>query len=543
MHSIQPILDSTPPVKPDEQALVGTPMLAVQNLSVYLDQHTALLKNLNFKLYRNEILAIVGESGSGKSMTAKALMGLLPKSVQVSGQVEYAEQNLLAVPEPVMQQLRGRKIAMIFQEPMTALNPLHRVENIVGEVLALEGLSEQQVQKKVIALLQDVGLEDARDLLRRFPHELSGGQRQRVMIAAALAMEPEILIADEPTTALDVYLQAQVLNLLQLLVQNKNMAMILISHDLKLVKRYANQVVVLNQGLVEEQGAVQQIFHQAQSTYTRQLLALDFGVAEVQQQESRTVLSLHKLEVTYPLKQGLLNRHQHDFIALQALNLKLNASEAIGVVGESGSGKSSMALAIARLIRSTGQIILLQQDLNVLNERKLRPLRSEFQIVFQDPYASLNPRLNVGQLIAEGLALLKLSKAEIQKQLLEVLIKVELDQTFIHRYPHELSGGQRQRVALARALVMQPTLLILDEPTSALDRTTQFAIVQLLKKIQATHQISYILISHDLQVVRALCHKIMVLHEGEMIEFQQTHDLFAHPQQEYTKRLLKSSQY
>ncbi len=543
MHSIQPILDSTTPVKPDEQALVSTPMLAVQNLSVYLNPQTALLKNLNFKLYRNEILAIVGESGSGKSMTAKALMGLLPKSVQVSGQVEYAEQNLLAVPEPVMQQLRGRKIALIFQEPMTALNPLHRVESIVGEVLALEGLSEQQVQKKVIALLQDVGLEDARDLLRRFPHELSGGQRQRVMIAAALAMEPEILIADEPTTALDVYLQAQVLNLLQLLVQNRNMAMILISHDLKLVKRYANQVVVLNQGVVEEQGAVQQIFHQAQSTYTRQLLALDFGVAEVQQQESRTVLSLHKLEVKYPLKQGLLNRHQHDFIALQALNLKLNASEAIGVVGESGSGKSSMALAIARLIRSTGQIILLQQDLNVLNERKLRPLRSEFQIVFQDPYASLNPRLNVGQLIAEGLALLKLSKTEIQDQLLEVLTKVELDPTFIHRYPHELSGGQRQRVALARALVMQPTLLILDEPTSALDRTTQFAIVQLLKKIQATHQISYILISHDLQVVRALCHKIMVLHEGEMIEFQQTHDLFEHPQQEYTKRLLKSSQY
>lgn len=542
MHSIQPILDSTI-LKPDEQALVSTPMLAVQNLSVYLNPQTALLKNLNFKLYRNEILAIVGESGSGKSMTAKALMGLLPKSVQVSGQVEYAEQNLLAVPEPVMQQLRGRKIALIFQEPMTALNPLHRVESIVGEVLALEGLSEQQVQKKVIALLQDVGLEDARDLLRRFPHELSGGQRQRVMIAAALAMEPEILIADEPTTALDVYLQAQVLNLLQLLVQNRNMAMILISHDLKLVKRYANQVVVLNQGVVEEQGAVQQIFHQAQSTYTRQLLALDFGVAEVQQQESRTVLSLHKLEVKYPLKQGLLNRHQRDFIALQALNLKLNASEAIGVVGESGSGKSSMALAIARLIRSTGQIILLQQDLNVLNERKLRPLRSEFQIVFQDPYASLNPRLNVGQLIAEGLALLKLSKTEIQDQLLEVLTKVELDPAFIHRYPHELSGGQRQRVALARALVMQPTLLILDEPTSALDRTTQFAIVQLLKKIQATHQISYILISHDLQVVRALCHKIMVLHEGEMIEFQQTHDLFEHPQQEYTKRLLKSSQY
>ena len=543
MHSIQPILDSTTPVRPDEQALVSTPMLAVQNLSVYLNPQSALLKNLNFKLYRNEILAIVGESGSGKSMTAKALMGLLPKSVQVSGQVEYAEQNLLAVPEPVMQQLRGRKIALIFQEPMTALNPLHRVESIVGEVLALEGLSEQQVQKKVIALLQDVGLEDARDLLRRFPHELSGGQRQRVMIAAALAMEPEILIADEPTTALDVYLQAQVLNLLQLLVQNRNMAMILISHDLKLVKRYANKVVVLNQGVVEEQGTVQQIFHQAQSTYTRQLLALDFGVAEVQQQESRTVLSLHKLEVKYPLKQGLLNRHQRDFIALQALNLKLNASEAIGVVGESGSGKSSMALAIARLIRSTGQIILLQQDLNVLNERKLRPLRSEFQIVFQDPYASLNPRLNVGQLIAEGLALLKLSKTEIQDQLLEVLTKVELDPAFIHRYPHELSGGQRQRVALARALVMQPTLLILDEPTSALDRTTQFAIVQLLKKIQATHQISYILISHDLQVVRALCHKIMVLHEGEMIEFQQTHDLFEHPQQEYTKRLLKSSQY
>ncbi|OTG66650.1 ABC transporter ATP-binding protein [Acinetobacter silvestris] len=519
-----------------------TLLLSVKQLSIQNAQHT-LVQNLSFDLHVGEILSIVGESGSGKSISSLAILGLLPDSLKVTGQVEFLQQNLLTLNQTQLQNIRGQKIAMIFQEPMTALNPLHRVEKIIGETLFLQGWSKDKVQKRVLDLLYDVGIPDAKEKLRCYPHELSGGQRQRVMIAAALALEPDIIIADEPTTALDVTLQAQVLNLLQLLVQNSNMAMILISHDLNLVKRYANQVIVMNKGHVEEQGEVQKIFHNPQTTYTQHLLNHDFGEANPLPENAELLLSLSKLAVKFPIKQGILNRAKDYFVALEPLDLRLNQAESIGIVGESGSGKTSMALAIARLIASSGKIFLLNQDLNLLKERKLRPLRSEFQMVFQDPYSSLNPRMNVEQIIGEGLALKKLKKIEIAGLITEALQKVELPVEFKDRYPHELSGGQRQRVALARALVLHPKLIILDEPTSALDRTTQHAIVNLLRQLQIEYQISYLFISHDLQVVKSLCQKIMVLHHAELVEFQETHALFTRPKSEYTKTLIAASQY
>ncbi|MFV5465067.1 ATP-binding cassette domain-containing protein, partial [Acinetobacter sp. 207] len=357
---------------------------------------------------------------------------------------------------------------------------------------------------RVLQLLADVGIPQPEEKLKRYPHELSGGQRQRVMIAMALALDPDILIADEPTTALDVTLQAQILDLLKSLQVRRNMAMILISHDLNLVKHYADRVIVMNQGRVEEQGSVADIFNRPQQAYTQNLLNHDFGEA-LQVDELPTILELEQVAVKFPIKQGLLNRVKDYVVAVEPLSLQLPQGQSIGIVGESGSGKSSLALAIARLIESEGKIELLGQDLNQLNERQLRPLRQQFQIVFQDPFSSLNPRLNVEQTIGEGLALQQLSKPEIIQRIDEALSKVELPVSFKQRYPHELSGGQRQRIALARALVLRPKLLIMDEPTSALDRTTQRAVVQLLRRLQQQEQMSYLFISHDLQVVKALC--------------------------------------
>ena len=432
---------------------------------------------------------------------------------------------------------------MIFQEPMTALNPLHRVEKIVGEVLILSGLTSEQARKKSVALLQDVGLEDAGFLLKRYPHELSGGERQRVMIAAALATEPDIIIADEPTTALDVTSQAHILNLLQLLVLNKKMALILISHDLNLVRRYANHVIVMHQGVIEEQGSVQQIFQHAKSDYTRHLLEHDYGQPNALPENAERILTLEKVGVRFPIKTGLLNRIKDYVVAVEPINLRLQQGESVGIVGESGAGKSSLALAVARLIESSGQIYLGNQDLNKLKERKLRPLRADFQIVFQDPFSSLNPRMNVEQLIAEGLALRNQKMQDVDAQIDDVLQRVELSSAFRLRYPYELSGGQRQRVALARALVLKPKLLILDEPTSALDQSTQGSMIRLLRTLQQQDQMSYLLISHDLHVVRALCQKVMVLRDAEVVEFQDTEALFDKPLHEYTQRLIKASFY
>ena len=516
--------------------------LAVKQLNIGLPQQT-LLEALSFDLHAGETIAIVGESGSGKSISSLALLGLLPKELKVQGQAHFKGQDLLRCNEAELRQIRGRKIAIIFQEPMTALNALHRVEKILAESLHLNGCAPKDIRQRSIELLEDVGLPQPADKLRRYPHELSGGQRQRVMIAAALALEPDILIADEPTTALDVTLQAQILELLKQLQQQRNMAMILISHDLNLVGRYADQVVVMNQGRVEEQGDVKAIFTQPKTAYTRHLLNHDFGQAEAAVIDAPEVLSLQQLAVKFPIKQGLLNRVTDYVTAIEPLDLRLRQAESIGIVGESGSGKTSLALAVARLIASDGQIVLLGQDLNQLNEKKLRPLRREFQMVFQDPFGSLNPRMSIAQIVAEGLALQSLNQEQIQSRIDQALLQVELPVEFKQRYPHQLSGGQRQRVALARALILQPKLLILDEPTSALDRTTQRAIVKLLRQLQVQHQMGYLFISHDLQVVRALCHKVLVLRHAQVIEFQNTEDLFKQPIQDYTQQLIQASKY
>lgn len=528
------------------QDVNSTVYLSVQQLSITLRQSAPphfLLQGLNFDLHAGETVAIVGESGSGKSISSLALLGLLPQQLTVAGHAYLFGTDLLRCGEAALRQIRGQKIAIIFQEPMTALNALHRVEKILGEALLLNGCPRKQLRARSIALLEDVGIPQPADKLRRYPHELSGGQRQRVMIAAALALEPDILIADEPTTALDVTLQAQILDLLKQMQQQRNMAMILISHDLNLVRRYADQVIVMNQGRVEEQGSVEAIFSQPKMAYTQHLLNHDFGRAVALAADAVQVLSLKQLAVKFPIKQGLLNRVSGYVTAVEPLDLHLYQAESIGIVGESGSGKTSLALAVARLIRSEGQIVLLGQDLNQCNERKLRPLRSQFQMVFQDPFSSLNPRMNIEQIVGEGLALQALSAAQRQSQIDLALSQVELPVEFKQRYPHQLSGGQRQRIALARALVLQPKLLILDEPTSALDRTTQRSMVALLRKLQVQHQMSYLFISHDLQVVRALCQKVLVLRHAQVIECQETEALFQHPQQSYTQQLIQASNY
>ncbi|WP_374253898.1 dipeptide ABC transporter ATP-binding protein [Acinetobacter brisouii] len=524
------------------QDATKSPILTIEQLSICNAQQQPLLQDFHLSLYAGQTVALVGESGSGKSISSLAILGLLPHHLQVKGSIRLHGHEIFSMSQAQLQALRGHKVAMIFQEPMTALNPLHRVEKLIGESLLLQGLSKQQVRQRVIELLVDVGMPEPEQKLKRYPHELSGGQRQRVMIAMALALEPEILIADEPTTALDVMLQAQVLQLLKQLQQQRNMAMILISHDLALVRRYADDIVVLNRGKIEETGSVQQIFESPQTAYTQQLLDHDFGQA-LAVQSNRPLLELKQLGVHFPIKQGLLNRVKDYVVAVEPLDLYLAEGESIGIVGESGSGKTSLALAIARLVDSDGQIVLLGQDLNLCNESQLRPLRRNFQMVFQDPYSSLNPRMTVEQLIAEGVSLLNLSQDQIQQRIEQTLEQVELPVSFKSRYPHQLSGGQRQRVALARALILQPKLIILDEPTSALDRTTQKAIVYLLRQLQQQLELSYLFISHDLQIVRALCQQVMVLHHAKVVERQATEQLFLQPQTEYTRQLIQASEY
>lgn len=524
-------------------------LIDVQQLTIETrqgKQTQTLVEDLNFQLHAGETIALVGESGSGKSISSLAMVGLLPDQLEVTGKVNLHQadfshsKNLLQLNDKQLQQIRGRTIAMIFQEPMTALNPLHRVEKLVGEILHLRGLSKTEVRERVLALLTDVGIKEPEQKLRRFPHELSGGQRQRVMIAMALAQDPAILIADEPTTALDVTLQEQVLKLLKDLQAKRHMAMVLISHDLKLIGRYSDQVIVLQKGQVKEQGATAEIFSNPQDEYTQNLLDHNFGIA-LETANENTVLTLNDVQVRFPIKAGLLNRVKDYVVAVEPLSLQLKQGECIGIVGESGSGKTSLALAIARLIDSEGQIQLDELQLDQLSEKKLRPYRHQFQIVFQDPFSSLNPRLSVGQIIGEGLEIQGLDKSDIQQRVAQVLTQVDLPTEFAERYPHALSGGQRQRVSLARALILEPKLIILDESTSALDRTTQRAMVKLLRDLQEKMNLSYLFISHDLAVVRALSQRILVLHHGKVVEFQATNQLFANPQTDYTKALLQAS--
>lgn len=527
---------------------MSTSPLVVRQLTIRHQQHV-LLDQINFELKAGQTLAIVGESGSGKSLTALALLGLLPTSLQVEGQMYWHDQAMMHFTQLQWQQLRGRQIAMIFQEPMSALNPLHSVEQLLSETLRIQKKPKAFIATRVSELLHDVGLSD--EFRKRLPHQLSGGQRQRVMIAMALVQHPEVLIADEPTTALDVTLQAQILTLLMRLQAKYAMALILISHDLWLVRRYSDHVLILQQGKTVEHGATERIFSDPREPYTRQLIHQRLGQA-LPYNTSSEQLQLQQITVRYPLNHSGFRRKTSYRVVVDEINFEIARGEAVGIVGESGSGKSSLALAVTRLITSQGKILLADTDatlstrwidLNALSQKQLRFFRHRVQIVFQDPFSSLNPRLQVAELILEGLHGLAMTEQDKQQRLAEVLQDVEIPLHFATRYAHQLSGGQRQRIALARALIVQPSVLILDEATSALDRTTQHAIIVLLRRLQVQTGMSYIFISHDLAVVRALCHSIAVLYQGHLIEHQATETLFTSPMHDYTRRLIQATAY
>ena len=531
-------------------------MLVVDKLSIVTDADIVLVDKLTYELRQGETLAVVGESGSGKSIGSLALLGLLPNSLSVTGKVQLADaEKMTTLPisnhktrDAALRAIRGQRIAMVFQEPMTALNPLHTVAKQIAESLRLSGVPKKHWRDRSIALLSDVNITDPADKLHRYPHELSGGQRQRVMIAMALAQQPDILIADEPTTALDVTLQHEILELLDKLKRQHQMAMILISHDLNLVKRYSDNVIVMRQGQTIEQGKTAEVFNQPAADYTHTLIEQDFGQAlDLFEDESQrpTVLQVSHLQVQFPIEKSLFGGVKRWFDTVKNVDMTLQKGQALGIVGESGSGKTTIALALSQLLshqaRISGQIVVNSQDIAVLSRSELRKFRSQIQMVFQDPFASINPRMTVMQIVEEGLLVQGVAKVARQQAVMDSLATVHLPAEFAQRYPHELSGGQRQRVALARALVMRPKLLILDEPTSALDSTTQVTVVSLLREIQEKLHISYVFISHDLKVVRALCQHIMVLKEGTCIESGATEAIFDNPKHPYAKQLLQAS--
>ncbi|KAF0568892.1 ABC transporter, ATP-binding protein [Psychrobacter nivimaris] len=532
-------------------------MLTVDRLTITTTTGVQLVDALSYKLRQGQTLAIVGESGSGKSIASLALLGLLPDSLIITGTVQLASTTgMSTLPiandkarNAALRAIRGQRIGMVFQEPMTALNPLHTVAKQIAESLRLVGVPKKQWRDTSIALLNDVNIADPSNKLSRYPHELSGGQRQRVMIAMALAQQPDILIADEPTTALDVTLQHEILALLDDLKSKHNMAMILISHDLNLVRRYSDEVIVMRQGQTIEQGQTSAVFDQPKADYTRTLIKQDFGQALTIEDDNADkqsiVLEVTRLNVQFPIEKGLLGGTKRWFDAVKDVDMTLQKGQALGIVGESGSGKTTIALGLSQLLsnqaRVNGQIVVNGQDISVLSKKALRNFRSQIQMVFQDPFASINPRMTVMQIVEEGLLVQGVDKVARQQAVLDSLATVHLPLAFAQRYPHELSGGQRQRVALARALIMKPSLLILDEPTSALDSTTQVTVVSLLREIQERLEISYVFISHDLKVVRALCQHIMVLKQGTCVESGRTEDLFNHPQHTYTQQLLRAS--
>jgi len=531
-------------------------MLIVDKLSIANTLGVPLVDKLSYELRQGQTLAIVGESGSGKSIASLALLGLLPDSLTVTGDVQLADvTGMVTLPvanekgrNAALRSIRGRRIGMVFQEPMTALNPLHTVGKQIAESLHLSGVAKKQWREKSIALLNDVNINDPADKLNRYPHELSGGQRQRVMIAMALAQQPDILIADEPTTALDVTLQHEILELLDNLKCQHNMAMILISHDLNLVRRYSDDVIVMRQGHTIEQGQTAAVFSQPKADYTRSLIKQDFGQALdlfADSSKQPTVLQVSNLQVQFPIEKSLFGGTKRWFDAVKDVDMTLQKGQALGIVGESGSGKTTIALALSQLLsnqaRVSGQIMVNGQDITALSKRDLRTFRSQIQMVFQDPFASINPRMTVMQIVEEGLLVQGVNKVERQQAVMDSLATVHLPLAFAQRYPHELSGGQRQRVALARALIMRPSLLILDEPTSALDSTTQVTVVSLLREIQEKLQVSYVFISHDLKVVRALCQHMMVIKDGVCIESGRSEDVFNNPKHPYAQQLLQAS--
>lgn len=503
-----------------------------------------VVHGIDLDIRRGECLALVGESGSGKSVTAHSILRLLPASITTtSGSICYNGENLVTADEKRLRILRGNRIAMIFQEPMTSLNPLHTVERQISEVLALhKGLGGKHARARVIELLELVGIREPLKRLKAYPHQLSGGQRQRVMIAMALANEPELLIADEPTTALDVTVQQKILELLKDLQARLGMSLLLISHDLNLVRRIAQRVCVMRNGVVVEQNNCQALFSAPQHTYTRTLIDAEPDGGPVATTSDASLIQAQDVRVWFPLPKPLFSRQRHYVKAVDGVSFELKKGRTLGIVGESGSGKSTLGQAIMRLVQAQGAIRFQGQAIETFNARQMRPLRRHMQIVFQDPFGSLSPRMSVEQIIREGLDIHEIgTPKERESAIIRVLQEVGLDPETRHRYPHEFSGGQRQRIAIARALVLQPELILLDEPTSALDRTVQKQVVDLLRNLQAIHGLTYLFISHDLAVVRALAHDLIVIKDGKVVEHGEACRIFQAPQHPYTQKLLAAS--
>ncbi|MFC0142018.1 microcin C ABC transporter ATP-binding protein YejF [Erwinia mallotivora] len=522
-------------------------LLSIKDLSIAFRQGEltrTVVDNLSLSVAAGETLALVGESGSGKSVTALSVMRLLPSPpvIYPQGEILFAGQDVLKADEQTLRGLRGNRMAMIFQEPMVSLNPLHSIEKQLYEVLSLHrGMRKEAARAEMLSCLDRVGIRQASKRLNAFPHQLSGGERQRVMIAMALLTQPELLIADEPTTALDVTVQAQILILLKELKQEMNMGLLFITHNLNIVRRLADNVTVMRNGQAVESNSREQLFSAPQHTYTCALLdAEPEGRPEPADNQAPPLLRVDQLTVSFPIRQGLMRRTTGYHHALKSLSFQLRPGESLGLVGESGSGKSTTGMALLRLIPSQGEIWFAGEPLHHCDRRRMLPLRRQMQVVFQDPNSSMNPRLTVLQIIAEGLLVHhpELTAAQREAKVIAVMQEVGLDPETRHRYPTEFSGGQRQRVAIARAVILQPQLIILDEPTSSLDRSVQKQILSLLKKLQHDHRLAYIFISHDLQVVRSLCHQVVVLRQGEVVEQGECGHIFNSPGQAYTQQLL-----
>ena len=505
------------------------------------------VKKVSLDLDKGETLALVGESGSGKSVTALSIMQLLPYPTahHPGGSITFDGEEMVGAPQETLRNIRGNRVAIIFQEPMTSLNPLHTVEKQINEVLFIhKQLSKIQARARTLELLRLVGLDNVEKRLGAYPHELSGGQRQRVMIAMALANEPDLLIADEPTTALDVTIQAQILELLRNLQARFGMAILFITHDLGIVRKMADRVCVMHEGKIVEHGDVARIFDAPEHPYTRHLLESEpSGSAHEVPQNAATVMATDNLKVWFPIKAGVLRRTVDYVRAVDGISLSVREGQTVGVVGESGSGKTTLGLALLRLISSKGTINFDGQAIDALRSKEVRPLRREMQIVFQDPYGSLSPRMSIAQIIEEGLRVHKLGETAEDRDamIVAVLKEVGLDPDARHRYPHEFSGGQRQRVAIARAIVLKPRFVVLDEPTSALDRSVQAQIVDLLRDLQARHKLAYLFISHDLKVVRAISDQVIVMRDGKVVEQGASAQIFDNPQESYTRALMAAA--
>lgn len=524
-------------------------LIEVKNLSVAFrsgDKDTTVVKGVNFDIKCGETVALVGESGSGKSVSALSIMRLLPGSAShPTGEIIYNGTDILQMDDADVMALRGDQISIIFQEPMTSLNPLHTIEMQVGEVLKIHrGMDGEPLRARVIELLQKVGIQNAEGRLKAYPHELSGGQRQRVMIAMALACEPDLLIADEPTTALDVTIQAQILELLTELQKEFNMGLLLITHDLGIVRKMADRISVMNNGKIVEQGTCEDIFERPSHDYTKHLLSAEpSGEPPKEDLSAPIIMETDDLKVWFPIKQGVLRKTVDHVKAVNGISLQVREGQTVGVVGESGSGKTTLGLALMRLISSDGPIVFLGKELSGLSSKEMRPLRRDLQIVFQDPYGSLSPRMSIVDIIGEGLEIQnpELSVEDRRKRVAQAMVEVGLSEDMLDRYPHEFSGGQRQRIAIARAMVLEPKFVMLDEPTSALDMSVQAQIVDLLRELQAKRKLAFLFISHDLKVVRALSNHVLVMKNGKIVEEGSGEQIFENPQEPYTKALLASA--